>query len=394
MKIQLIMQQRFLLALLSVFFLFSNCKNEKTNTSIITPSVSSTSKGFYKHLKGTLDTFPVTMDLIQIHNSKSDNLPYTFGGHYYYDKYKQAIALYGELDSTGHIVLHEANWQEKDIYFTGKLDASGSFSGTWQDTSSKRKLSFSLKETYSDGALAFDFHTFEDSIKGWPNSMKSPIGTFDMQVFLPAKNTEGGISAFLKDKIFAGISNDTLEKSYANVSLEAFKTAKRDTFFKYYLETMKDEKPETTGEAPAMFNHSESSSVSVLFNEKDLLSLGFGEYSYSGGAHGNHATGVASFDLVQKKQLKLTDVFLAKYEKPLKVALENAVRRQFNMKRNEPLSNALFENSIEPTNNFCITKKGILFLYNPYEIAAYAMGEIELFIPFEELKTVVNPRFL
>jgi hypothetical protein len=64
------------------------------------------------------------------------------------------------------------------------------------------------------------------------------------------------------------------------------------------------------------------------------------------------------------------------------------------MKRNEPLSNALFENSIEPTNNFCITKKGILFLYNPYEIAAYAMGEIELFIPFEELKTVVNPRFL
>ena len=40
------------------------------------------------------------------------------------------------------------------------------------------------------------------------------------------------------------------------------------------------------------------------------------------------------------------------------------------------------------------SKKGILFLYNPYEIAAYAYGEIELFIPFEDVKSVVNPRFL
>ena len=60
----------------------------------------------------------------------------------------------------------------------------------------------------------------------------------------------------------------------------------------------------------------------------------------------------------------------------------------------KPLSNKLFENSVESTSNFCITPKGILFLYNPYEIAAYAYGEIELFIPFSEIKSVVNPKFL
>lgn len=54
----------------------------------------------------------------------------------------------------------------------------------------------------------------------------------------------------------------------------------------------------------------------------------------------------------------------------------------------------LFDNTIQTTTNFCVTQKGILFLYNPYEIAAYAYGEIELFIPFEEVKNVLNPLFV
>ncbi len=392
------MQKRSFLFIIATMIIFTHCKNEKPSeakTPTNTPSVSTPPKGFYKHFKGTVDAFAVTMDLVQIKNAPDNYTPYSFRGHYYYDKYQQPIALYGELDSIGNIVLHEASLQQdKDIYFTGKLDATGSFSGIWQDTSNKRKLPFALKETYSDGTLAFDFHAFEDSVKGWKNVAKSPVGSFDMQLLLPAKNTEGGISAFLKDKIFSGINNDTIEKSYANTSLEALQNAKRDTFFAGYLATMAEEKPDSSGEPPALANHAESTSINVLFNEKGLLSLGFEEYAYNGGAHGNHGTAVASYDLAQKKVLKLNDVFLPKFEKIVNAALAKAVRRQFNMKANEPLKNLLFDNSIEANNNFCITQKGITFLYNPYEIAAYAYGEIELFIPFEEIKSVVNPRFL
>lgn len=385
------MQRKLVFFIFSSLLLFSQCNNEKKNTTTTTPpSVSVTPKGFYKHLKGTIDSFAITMDLVQIHSSSSDNMPYNFRGHYYYDKYQQPIALYGELDSTGNITLHEANWQGKELFFTGKLDTTGSFSGTWHDATRKTKRAFSLKETYTDGAVAFDFTTFEDSVKGWKNAAQSPIGTFDMQVLLPAKNVESSISSFLKDKIFMGVNNDSLEKSYANLSLDALKNAQRDTFFKNYVAAMTEEKPEPNGEAAAMLNHAESSSVAVLFNEKGLLSLGYGTYSYSGGAHGNHGTRVASYNLAQKKVMKLTDVFLPKYEKTLNAALTNAVRRQFNMKPKEPLSSHLFENTIKPTTNFCITRKGILFLYNPYEIGAYALGEIELFIPFEEIKSIVK----
>jgi Protein of unknown function (DUF3298)/Deacetylase PdaC len=392
------MKKKYFLFLIGSLILFTYCKNEKPNETkipTITPSVSTASKGFYKHFKGTIDAFAVTMDLVQIKNSPDAYTPFNFRGHYYYDKYQHPISLYGELDSAGDIILHEAILQQdKDIYFIGKLDASGSFSGTWQDTASKRKLPFTLKETNADGALAFDFHTFEDSVKGWKNVANSPVAIFDMQLILPSKNVESSLSAFLKDRILGGIYNDTIEKSYANIPLEALQNAQRDTFFKNYLTTMAEEKPDSSELAPVTMNHAESHSQYVLFNEKDLLSLGFGIYEYSGGAHGNHATGIASYDLAQKKTLKINDIFMPKFEKTLNAALAKAVRKQFGMKSNEPLSSNLFDNKIEYTNNFCITKKGILFLYNPYEIAAYAYGEIELFIPFEEVKSVVNPRFL
>ena len=178
------------------------------------------------------------------------------------------------------------------------------------------------------------------------------------------------------------------------MSVESLRNSIRDTFFASYLDMLAEEKPDSAGEVATMLNYAESTTQSIIFNEKGLLSVGYSTYSYTGGAHGNHATTLATYDLGQKKALTLTDVFLPKFEKTINKALANTARRQFNMKPNEPLSNNLFGNSIESTPNFCITAKGITFLYNPYEIAAYAMGEIELFIPFAEVKSVVNPRFL
>jgi hypothetical protein len=36
------------------------------------------------------------------------------------------------------------------------------------------------------------------------------------------------------------------------------------------------------------------------------------------------------------------------------------------------------------------TPEGVHFFYNPYEIAAYARGPIELTIPYEELKGIIR----
>ncbi|RYF79039.1 MAG: DUF3298 domain-containing protein, partial [Chitinophagaceae bacterium] len=66
---------------------------------------------------------------------------------------------------------------------------------------------------------------------------------------------------------------------------------------------------------------------------------------------------------------------------------------QFKLKPTDALTEVLFENKIAPNDNFYITGKGIGFSYAPYEIAAYAYGEINLFIAFKDIEANLQPGF-
>ena len=48
---------------------------------------------------------------------------------------------------------------------------------------------------------------------------------------------------------------------------------------------------------------------------------------------------------------------------------------------------------IAPNQNFFVTGKGMGFAYNPYEIGPYVMGEINIYIPFSDLKKYLKPDF-
>jgi len=42
------------------------------------------------------------------------------------------------------------------------------------------------------------------------------------------------------------------------------------------------------------------------------------------------------------------------------------------------------------TDNFAITKKGLKFVYNPYEVAPYALGQQEIMIPYALIKELIR----
>ena len=86
----------------------------------------------------------------------------------------------------------------------------------------------------------------------------------------------------------------------------------------------------------------------------------------------------------------MDDVFKPDYQKTVSTALEKALRKKYSLNPKEDLRQFLFDEKIEATNNFAVTRKGILFNYPPYEIAAYAMGEIQLYVSFDELKAVLK----
>ena len=42
--------------------------------------------------------------------------------------------------------------------------------------------------------------------------------------------------------------------------------------------------------------------------------------------------------------------------------------------------------------NFRLDDKGMTYTYNPYEIAPFAIGIIEVFIPYEEVRQLLRPQ--
>ena len=45
-------------------------------------------------------------------------------------------------------------------------------------------------------------------------------------------------------------------------------------------------------------------------------------------------------------------------------------------------------------NTFYFNKKGLVIICNPYMVTAYAAGTIEVEVPYEELKNVMNEKYI
>ncbi len=43
-----------------------------------------------------------------------------------------------------------------------------------------------------------------------------------------------------------------------------------------------------------------------------------------------------------------------------------------------------------PTENFYLSKEGITFFYNVYEFTPYVMGAVEITLPYEAIKHLMN----
>ena len=397
------MKTRFALpVLLIVIALTAGCsaKKEKTNgddgasaESIVGKSVEPR----YWHLAGTVGKYPIIMDLA-VRHSNDEEVGYAFQGYhgtYYYLSKEDIIDLYGSLDSTGQLYISEVSYTDDGSgVFLGEFDPEkGIYKGSWTSGDGKRSLPFELKEDYSKGAVRFSSRQFERTEKLFPQEDKSPSATFSLVWLYPVEgSTDVATAAFLEDEIRKGMAGDSLAAIHSDPG-KLFDVLDK-SFFRMYREDMDDVKPEEIEDDYFVaFTYEQNASVEVLYNTGSLLTFGFWNYWFSGGAHGNYATLLQSYDLAAKKAIELDDVFLPGFEEKIAPALERAARNRLGIPKSEPLGSALFSDEIEPTENFGLTGKGIIFNYPPYEIAAYALGEIRLFVPYSEVSDMLRPEF-
>lgn len=123
------------------------------------------------------------------------------------------------------------------------------------------------------------------------------------------------------------------------------------------------------------------------YTNKKMFSYAVTAEYFTGGAHPNHFTSYYNFDLQKGRAMTLNDIFKSGFKDMLNEAIDRNFRKINGIKPGENLQEwGLFENAITYNENFSITENGIKFTYNPYEIAPYAAGTLEVVVPFSEVK--------
>ncbi|TDN38450.1 DUF3298 domain-containing protein [Hymenobacter sp. UV11] len=239
------------------------------------------------------------------------------------------------------------------------------------------------------GALTFVVHYFADSVAAFPREARSPKAHLSVQALVPV-----GQPQTLATSILSGLRGDTID-GIPSTSLAALYKQQRQNYFKNYHEDAADSRPtpaDTAGigaYAPGLTYENQTAAY-VLYQQGNLLSLGFFRYDYSGGAHGNYGTTAASYDLRTGRRLRYADIFQPAAARQLPALLARAVRPLVGLQANEPLDKQLMVNTIPVTHNVFLTEGGAVFIYQPYEIASYAQGEIRVFLPLSELRPLLR----
>ena len=126
---------------------------------------------------------------------------------------------------------------------------------------------------------------------------------------------------------------------------------------------------------------------------KDCITYIVAHEEYNGGAHPNTYINITNFDPVSGNEITLDNIFKEGYEEPLTVILTNQLMKEAQVSTIEELRDKgilFFDTEMFVSNNFIPEDDSITFLYNRYEIAPYAAGEILLTIDYNTLKEIMK----
>lgn len=244
-----------------------------------------------------------------------------------------------------------------------------------------------LREARPAGALAMVVQTFADSIEAFPGKEKSPWGQIVFQAVVPT----GGPAA-LTANVLRQLNDDSLPGRPA-LPLAQIWVRQRQQFQAGYREAANASRSDAPADTAAPYGYGlryqQQAATYVLWNQAPLLSLGYFSYDFSGGAHGNYATRTVSYDTRTGQPLAFAAVFRPDARPRLGALLEAAVRRTLRIPAGQSLDGPLLVKKIPVTTNFYLTSGGAVFTYAPYEIAAYAEGEVSVFIPIADLQPLL-----
>lgn len=183
---------------------------------------------------------------------------------------------------------------------------------------------------------------------------------------------------FLNPQILAVLADPALKAGTVALPPDSVSAS-----FKRFIASYGDFKKDFPDDAQVWFRD-----ISVISNRpfSGWISLEFTQVEFQGGAHESKKTLIQNFDLRSRQVVPLAAIMKPGYETELAAKLEQAFRKERNLSVSDSLKKAgLFEETWKLPENYQLTYPGIRFFYNPYEIAPWSAGAIEITLPWETL---------
>ncbi len=133
----------------------------------------------------------------------------------------------------------------------------------------------------------------------------------------------------------------------------------------------------------------------LLYNDKDYVSLEINKQEYSGGAHGIENFYYLNYDLQNNRELTLADILQSPDSPQLLRLIIQKIQERFGVTTQKELEAIGIYSADEipiPT-NIHFDADSIYFHYNPYEIAAYVIGSIDVGLSYEQLTPYLKDPF-
>ncbi|MDG1571655.1 DUF3298 domain-containing protein [Robiginitalea sp. M366] len=123
----------------------------------------------------------------------------------------------------------------------------------------------------------------------------------------------------------------------------------------------------------------------VQYESAALLTLSLDGYVFTGGAHGLSHRILLNFDKGRAEELDAEDLLLD--PAGFRELAESAFRATYGIGAEAPINSTgfMFEGDrFHLPENFGFLPEGVLLYYNPYEVASFADGPLEVLIPFDQ----------
>lgn len=137
----------------------------------------------------------------------------------------------------------------------------------------------------------------------------------------------------------------------------------------------------------------------MVYSDKSIVSFAMHSDSYTGGVHGSQNTSLCSFSVESGLPIGERDIFVDDVALELNSIIADRIMQDKGVKTKAELmdqygidiTSLSMADEVLPNNNFLITKEGLRYCFNTYEIGPYSIGKIWVDIPWLSVAHLIKP---